>query len=36
MPDIYVKKVNEQNVNITCEQDVIVRAIEVLDSINGF
>jgi C-terminal processing protease CtpA/Prc len=38
MPDIYVKKVNELNNDddITREEDVLIRAIEVLDSINSF
>ena len=36
MPDIYVTKKNEDNENITHITDVIARAIEVLDSINGF
>jgi hypothetical protein len=36
MPDIYVKKVDELNFDITDESYVAIRAIEVLDSINGF
>jgi hypothetical protein len=35
MPDIYVKKLDENNRDTTYEEDVIIRAIEVLDSING-
>ncbi|MDR0828917.1 MAG: hypothetical protein LBN95_02245 [Prevotellaceae bacterium] len=35
MPDIYVKRVNA-NHDVTNESDVILKAIEVLDSINGF